>query len=264
MVRLMRVGTLQAGLFSAVGLSEIEPDVAGLQSLPMAFQNYEEFDYVNDKLRPQFERRLLDKGFKLLFWADTGWVRYFFKEPTLTPEQLKQRKVFVWAGSAEQVDIIKRWGGTPVPLETADILTSLQTGLINAVSVPPIFAARSQFHSYAPHMIDLKWGILVGALVIKKETWDRIPEETQAFLLASGTQTGRSMIQAGRAEGEEAVTAMVKRGLTVHRLTPELEERWRVAADEVYPLIRGTLIPEDVFDEVQRLLAEYRSKPARP
>ena len=45
---------------------------------------------------------------------------------------------------------------------------------------------------------------------------------------------------------------------------PELEDRWQAAADEVYPLIRDTLIPADVFDELQKLLAEYRSKPAGP
>src|SRR5439155_885115 len=52
MVRLMRVRTLHAALLTAVGLAEIEPGVAGLQSLPMMFRNLDEFGYVNDQLRP--------------------------------------------------------------------------------------------------------------------------------------------------------------------------------------------------------------------
>ena len=52
---------------------------------------------------------------------------------------------------------------------------------------------------------------------------------------------------------------MVKRGLQVHRLTPALEAQWQAAAEEVYPLIRGRLMPEDIFDEAMRLLQEYRA-----
>jgi TRAP-type C4-dicarboxylate transport system substrate-binding protein len=259
MVRLMRVGTLQAGLLTAVGLSELEPGVAGLQSFPLAFRDYAEFDYVNERLRPMMERRLAEKGFVMLFWADAGWVRYFFKEPISTPEELKTRKLFVWAGSVDQVDIMKRLGYNPVPLETADILTSLQTGLINAVSVPPIYAARSQFHTYAPHMVDLKWAVLVGGLVIKKDAWEAIPAETRKVLAAAADVAGREIQENGRKEGDEAVAAMQKRGLKVHRLTPEIEARWVAAAEETYPRIRGTIVPVDIFDEVQRLLQEYRS-----
>jgi TRAP-type transport system periplasmic protein len=259
MVRLMRVGTLQAGLLTTVGLSEIEPGVAGLQSFPLVFRDFAEFDYVNQRLRPMLERRLAEKGFVMLFWADAGWVRYFFKEPISTPEEMKQRKLFVWSGSVEQVDIMKQMGYNPVPLETADILTSLQTGLINAVSVPPIYAARSQFHTYAPHMIDLNWGVLVGGLVIKKDVWESIPDNKRKALAEAAQIAGREIQENGRKEGDQAVAAMEKRGLKVHRLTPELKARWVAAAEETYPKIRGSIVPADIFDEVQRLLKEYRA-----
>src|SRR5437764_8077700 len=80
MVRLMRVGSLQAGLLTAVGLSEIEPAVGGLQNIPMLFRSLEEFEAVNERLRPALEKRLAEKGFVVLFWVDAGWVRYFSKE----------------------------------------------------------------------------------------------------------------------------------------------------------------------------------------
>ncbi len=259
MVRLMRVGTLQAGLLTTIGLSELEPGVAGLQSFPLAFRDFDEFDYVNQRLRPMMEQRLADKGFVMLFWADAGWVRYFFKEPISTPEEMKQRKLFAWSGSVDQVNIMKQLGYNPVPLETVDILTSLQTGLINAVSVPPLYAARSQFHTYAPHMIDLKWAVLVGGLVIKKDVWERIPADTRKVLAEAAEAAGREIQANGRKEGDEAVAAMEKRGLKIHRVTPEMEARWIAAAEENYPKIRGTIVPADIYDEVKRLLQEYRS-----
>jgi TRAP-type transport system periplasmic protein len=259
MVRLMRVGTLQAGLLTAVGLSAIEPAVAGLQSFPLLFRDFDEFDYVNERLRPMMEERLADRGFIMLFWGDTGWVRFFFKEPAMTPDELKRRRLFVWAGNVDQTSIMKQLGYNPVPLETADILTGLQTGLINAVTVPPIFAARSQFHSHAPHMLDLKWGVLVGGLVVRKDAWERIPPATRKVLQDAAAQAGREIQRNGRQEGDEAVAAMVKRGLRVHHLTPELQAQWQAGAEEVYPRIRGRLVPEDIFDEVMRLLQEYRA-----
>src|SRR5438552_7259994 len=144
MVRLMRVGSLHGGLLTAVGLAEIEPGVTGLQTLPMMFRNFDEFEFVNDKLRPMLEKRLAEKGFVVLFWVDAGWVRYFSKEPMLTPEDMKKRKVFVWAGNPAQVDTMKKHGYTPVGLESGDILPGLQTGLVRHVTAPPVFALYSQ------------------------------------------------------------------------------------------------------------------------
>src|SRR2546427_9648310 len=65
MVRLMRVGSLHAGLLTAVGLAEIEPGVTGLQTLPMMFRNFDEFEFVNEQLRPMLEKRLAEKGFEI-------------------------------------------------------------------------------------------------------------------------------------------------------------------------------------------------------
>ena len=77
MVRRMRLGQLQAGMLTAVGLAEIEPAVTGLQSMPLMFRTLEEVDYIGEKLQPMLEKRLEEKGFVALFWSDTGWVRFF-------------------------------------------------------------------------------------------------------------------------------------------------------------------------------------------
>src|ERR1043166_4265609 len=181
MVRLMRVGSLHAGLLTAVGLAEIEPGVYGLQTLPMMFRDFDEFEYVNDRLRPMLEKRLEEKGFVVLFWVDAGWVRYFSKEPMLTPDEMRKRKVFVWAGNTAQVDIMKKHGYNPVPLETGEILPGLPTGLVNGVPAPapPIFALATQIATRAPHMLDIRWAPLVGACVIRKASWEKISAEAR-------------------------------------------------------------------------------------
>ena len=51
-----------------------------------------------------------------------------------------------------------------------------------------------------------------------------------------------------------------KQGLKVTVPTPQIVEAWRQATRMVYPKIRGKLVPAEMFDKVEDLLAEYRKK----
>lgn len=259
MVGLMKVNSLQAAMLTAVGLSEIEPAVAGLQNIPMGFRNLEEVDYVGEKLRPMLEERLAAKGFMVIFWSDAGWVRFFSSKPVARPDDLRALKLFTWSGSPESVEIYKSAGFNAVPLETADIVPSLQTRLIEAVPVPPFFAMAGQVDTRAPYMLELNWGPLVGALVVRKETWEKIPADTRATLAKAAADAGREIKAAGRREMDESVAAMTKRGLKVTPVTPETEAQWRQAAEAVYPKIRGKMVPADIFDQTMKYIAEYRA-----
>ena len=53
---------------------------------------------------------------------------------------------------------------------------------------------------------------------------------------------------------------MQKRGLVVQPVTPQIEEEWLKLTKDVYPELRGKSVPADIFDEVQRLVKEYRDK----
>jgi len=259
MVRRMRVGQLQAGMLTAMGLARIEPAVTGLQYLPMMFRSLEEVDFIGEKLQPMLEKRLEDKGFVVLFWGDTGWVRFFSKQPVLRPDDLRKTKLFVWAGSAFEVDSYRSLGFTPVPLETVDILPNLQTGLINAVPLPPSIALAGQVDGPAPHMLDLAWAPLVGAAVIAKKTWDAIPSEGRQALRKAAAETGKLIKADRRRESVESVEAMRKRGLMVHAVPPDVEAEWRREAEAAYPKIRGGIVPGDIFDEVVKQLQAYRT-----
>ncbi len=262
-VRRMGIGQLHAGVLSVAGLSEIEKSVTALAYLPMMFRSLDEVDYVGGKLQPELEARLLKKGYVVLFWGDTGFIKFFSKEPVLGPEDLKRHKLFAWAGDTHQVDLVKSLGYQPVPLVTGDILPGLQTGLISAISTAPFYALAGQIYGPARHMLDLNWAPLVGATVISKKTWDAIPAATRGALEVSARSAGGQMRARGRAEADQAVEAMKKRGLQVHPVSPQIEAEWRRFAEQIYPKIRGALVPADLFDEVQRLLKEYRAKPAK-
>jgi TRAP-type C4-dicarboxylate transport system substrate-binding protein len=259
MVRRMRIGQLQGGLLSVVGLREIEPSIAALQNMPMMFKSWEEVDYVREKMRPAMEKRFLDKGFVVLAWGDAGWVRFFTKEPAFAPNDFKKMKFFAWGAEADQQEIMKSLGYTPVPLETADILPAVQTGMINAVPSTPYFALATQIYTTANNMLDMNWAPVVGALIITKKAWDELTPEGQASVREAGAKAGVQLRAKARQEVDEAVDAMKKRGLTVNKPNAEQMKEWNALADGLYPRIRGKLVPAEQFDEVVAHLKAFRA-----
>ena len=259
MVERMQINQTHAGLLTAVGLAEIEPSVTGLQSLPMMFRDLEEVDYIGAKLQPRMERSLKEKGYVVLFWADTGWVRYFSRFPVRRPDDLRKLKLLAWGGDSDGVDMIKEVGFNPVRLEASDMVIGLQTGLIDAFACPPFFALAGQLYTYAPHMVDVNWAPLVGACVITKKTWEKITASRRPALLASARRAGETMKATARLESDRSVQAMEEKwNLTVHHVSDGEKASWRGIAEQLYPKIRGRVVPADIFDEVKRLLEEYR------
>ena len=259
MARRMRIGQLQGALLSVVGLREIEPSIAALQVMPLLFRNWEEVDYVREKMRPAMERKFLDKGFIVLTWGDAGWVRFFSKEAALRPDDYKKMKFFAWGSEPDQQGIMKSLGYTPVPLETTDILPAIQTGMINVVPATPYFALATQIYTSAPHMLEINWAPIVGALVVTRKAWDEMSPATQEALRSASEKAGIQLRAKARQEVEEAVDAMKKRGLVVHRPNAEQMKEWTALAEQLYPRIRGTMVPAETFDEVMAHLKTYRA-----
>jgi len=263
MVRRMRIGQLQGALLSVVGLRDIEPSIAALQNMPLLFRSWDEVDYVRDKMRTAMEKKFIDKGYVVLAWGDAGWVRFFSKDAAFRPDDFKKMKFFAWGGETEQQDIMKSLGYTPVPLETSDILPSIQTGMINVVPSTPYFALASQIYNTAPNMLDINWAPIVGALVVTRKAWDDMTPAAQDALRKASEKAGLQMRTQARQEVDDAVEAMKKRGLVVNRPNAEQMREWNALAEALYPRIRGAMVPADTFDEVLGLLKAYRAGKAR-
>jgi TRAP-type transport system periplasmic protein len=259
MVRRMRLGQLQAALVTTTGLTEIEPAVAGLQTIPKAFRSLEEVYYIGEKLQPMLEKRLEAKGFVVLFWTDTGFIHFFSKQPMILPGDLRKTKLFISANRPAELSIYNSLGCNAVPLEISDAMPGLQTGLIDCLCLPPTFALAIQIDSAAPHMLEMNWVPLVGAGIISKKTWDALPPETQAALRASAKEAGKRIKADGRRESAESIEALRKRGLKTHAMTPESEQAWDQTAEQAWTKIRGTVVPADIFDEVMSQLKVYRA-----
>ena len=247
-VRRMRVGQIQGAMLTSVGLGQIDRSVTALQYLPLLFRDWDDVDAVREKLRPELEARLLKAGYIVLFWGDGGWVRYFSKKPITKIGDLKSMRVYTSSGDPATVDIFKNFY-TPVVLEPDQILLGLRNGMIDALPVPPLLANFSQVATYAPYMLDLHWAPVTGALVITERAWNQLDPKAQAWLRESSEKAGAEFRSASRAEDDQTIQAMKdKQGLKVTTLSPEAEREWRAEVARYYPRVRGTIIPEQMFD----------------
>jgi TRAP-type C4-dicarboxylate transport system substrate-binding protein len=262
MVRQIRQGRIQAVGLSSVGLSRIDNGVSCLQ-VPMMFRSYDELDYVRDRIAPRLEQRIEAKGFKVLNWADGGWVHTFTKKPARTPDDVRRMKLFTSAGDPETERLYKDFGFHVVPLSLTDMITSLQTGMIEAFSTVPLFAELEESYKLAPYMIDVLWMPLVGGTVISQQVWEQIPAAYRAPMLEAARGAGARLRGDIRAMGDDAVREMTKRGLQVIAVDAPTRELWQSSAERAYPQLRGSYCPADLFDEVVRLRDGFRRDHAR-
>lgn len=260
MVERMTINQTQAALLTGVGLADIEKDVTGLQTMPLVFRSIEEFDYVSQHLYPDLEVSLLKKGYVTLFWADAGFLHFFTSKPMVTLDDMRSMKLFTPAGDPKMEAMMVSTGMNPVPLDLTDILISLQTGLIDVVPLPPLYALALQAYGPAPHMTNMPWAPIMGASVITEKSWNQIPEDLRPEFMDAARRAGASVQNSGRLENDEAVEAMVSQwGLEVHEVPPADLDVWETEVSALYPDIRGNLVPAGVFDDVMRLIDEYRA-----
>jgi TRAP-type C4-dicarboxylate transport system substrate-binding protein len=258
MIRRTRIGQLHAVAITGSGLATIEPAVSALQ-VPLMFDSYEELDYVRDRLAPKLESLLEEKGFKVLNWGDAGWVHFFGNQPISTLDEIRGLKLLTSAGDPKTEALYKDFGFNVVPLAYTDVLTALQTGMVDVVQGPPLYAMLEQWFGLANHMVGVRWAPLIGATLVRTKTWNRIRPEWKEGMLTAARVAGDRLRGDIRRLGEEAVPEMLKRGLEVVEIDEERFALWRAETLAAYPKLRGTYAPAEMFDEVQRLRDEFRA-----
>lgn len=248
MVRKMGVGQLQAASITNVGLHDIVPE-------PMVFSTpglVDEalFNEVFPQVQKRLEASLEAKGYVALHWAQVGTIYIFCSKPYKTPAEAADAKFFAWDGDPDSIEAFKLVGFRPVVLGAVDVVPSLQTGMINCVSQPPAYMLTARLFDKANKMVDYPWSYLIGATVVRKETWDKVPAELRPKLLQVAREGGAKVDAEVKKLNDDAIAAMQKQGLERVKVDPA---PWQKAADRSWPAVRGKVVPADFFDEVIKL-----------
>jgi TRAP-type C4-dicarboxylate transport system substrate-binding protein len=261
MIRKVQRRGLDAIAISGSGLPRVDESVSCL-NIPMLFESYDELDYIRDRIAPKLEQRIEKRGFRVLTWGEAGWLYFFTKHPVRTPSDLRQLRLWISPGFPEHEKIFKSFGFQVVPLPATDMLTSLQTGLIEAVDVPPLFALIDRSYQIANHMTDLRWAPLNAAMVISSRSWARIPGELQQPFLDAVREIGERLRRTIRGAESDAIREMVSRGLKVVSLDSADREAWRSEVNVAYSRLPCRQSQPDLLREVMRLHEEYSARGA--
>ncbi len=257
-VRKMRIGQLHAAALSVSGLTAIDKGFE-IFEIPMFFDSYDELFHVLEKTRPALEKRLEAKGYVLLNWGQGGWVHIFSKKPVASVDDLKKLKMFSIADNEAMLQLWRQNGFQPVSLAVTDMLTGLQTGMIEAMPTTPLAALSLQWFRQTPYMQDLGLAPLIGATVITKRAWNKLSAEDQGKLKAAAEKTEKRLEREIPDQDRRAVQAMSERGMTVTPVTPEQEAEWRKTAEDFIALKLESIEVKDLLELARRERDAFRA-----
>jgi TRAP-type C4-dicarboxylate transport system substrate-binding protein len=105
----------------------------------------------------------------------------------------------------------------------------------------------------------------VGGTILTDKAWKELSPEHQALLTETTAKLSKELLQLTREDNRKAYEAMRKLGIQVTRMpTPaEMEEFVNVAKTARKNLV-GKLYSQELLDQVEGLVAEYRSQHPTP
>ena len=262
MVRRMQIGQLHAGAMTSVGLSIIQKQYLIFQ-LPLLFDNYEELDYARDKLLKRMEAAFVKSGYILLGWGDVGPAYLFSRKRIQNKEDLRNSKVWGWVDDKIAMALYKEAGVNPIPLSISQVLTSLQTGVIDTVPSTPLACVALQWFNRLDYMIDLPLSVSVGATVITKKIFDRLSPESQEILMRTARDYHQRLALKIREENDKSLVTLKDQGIEMIPVSEETKRDWETIALGVRKTLVGQLYSQELLDELIRLVEEFRSKGGR-
>lgn len=258
-VKKVRIGQLHAAGFTGVGLGEIAPQVRILDA-PWLFKDLKEVDFIYERFDKELTGAVEKAGYVLLGWTELGRVYVFSKDPINGPADMKKAKMWVWEGDPIAQAAYKAIGVSPIPLSIVDVMSSLQSGLIDAVYGPPMGVVALQWFTKCKYIYPVPMADSSGAVLLSKKTFDTLSAEDQKTLKEVSAAHLRRLNALSREENEKALESLQKQGLKYGSkpdaaMVKQYEDLGRKARRE----LAGQLYPAELLDAVEQALSELRS-----
>ncbi len=257
-MRKIRLGQLQSAGITGVGTGEISSKLRILDA-PFLFRDYEDVDHLHSVMDSELDQEFLNHGFMLLGWAEVGFVYVFTNTPVRSLEDMKGVKMWMWEGDQIAEAAFNALGIKPIPMSVVDVLTSLQTGLINGAYTSPLAALALQWNTRVKYMMSAPLADASGAVVIAKKAYDRLPADLQEILLRNGRKYMADLTRKSREENTASIQTLKKNGVqwievTDKKTLQEFQNTGKVARQSLV----GTLYDQSFLDRVEKILADFR------
>ena len=256
----IRIGQLQGGAFTPSALVAIYPDL-NIYGMPLVFNSAEEAAYVRGHIDSRLQRGLEDAGFVNFGFAAGGFANLTSNEPVKSLADMKGKRVWVPEGDAMSRASMQALSLMPVTLPLTDVLTGLQTGLIDIVAIPPIVALLMQWHTKVKFVSELPLVYTFGFMAIDKKAFDKISTQDQAIVREVMGATYRKFDKANLADNKGAFDALINSGIELIEFgAEEFAEVRSVLLKSNRQLGEKGEFSLTLYDEMMRHIEEYRSE----
>jgi len=254
----IKIRQLHGGTFSPTDFQEVYPDL-NIYGLPFLFKDFDEVDYVRDRVDNQLEQGFKNLGFNTYGFAGGGFAYILSNEPIREYEDLKNKKIWLPQGDLISYEAMRSLNLLPVPLPMTDVLTGLQTGLIDIVAIPPVVALALQWHTKINYITRVPVLYAMGFLAIDSKIINRINTDDQKVLNEVINRIYSEVDSNSQQDSENAYEALSKIGIQeiqfdgdeYEKLTDLLEEPTKkMANDGFYSL--------ELFNEIKMYIDDFR------
>ena len=255
----IRIGSLQGGAFTPSALQKIYPEIS-LYGLPLVFDSLDEAAYVRSHLDQTIKDGLEEAGFVSFGFSGSGFAMIMSNEPVRGIDDLKGKRVWVPEGDTISYASMKALSLAPVTLPLTDVLTGLQTGLIDIVANSPIGALVLQWHTKIKYVTDMPLLYTLGFMAIDKRAFNKIDAADREIVSEVMTRVYAHLDEVNLVDNKEAFEALLNSGIeSVVVNVHELAEIREVLQKSNRDMAQQGEFSVELYDEMMQYVEEYRS-----
>jgi TRAP-type C4-dicarboxylate transport system substrate-binding protein len=259
-LRKIRIRQLQGGAITLGAVSNYYPD-SQVYSLPMLFRNLEEASYVRSKLDGVILQGLEQNGFVSFGLVEGGFAYIMSLAPIQSVSQLRNSKAWVPSADELAMEAVKAYDVQPIPLPLGDVLTGLQTGLIDTVAAPPIATIALHWHTQVRYLTDMPLLYSTGLLIIEKNAFYKLSKQDQQIMREVMGRVFSEINQQNRIDNKSAFNAIQSQGIELVKPDTIQLEEWRRFADAATrQMIKSGKVSKDILQTAEKLLADFRNQ----
>lgn len=258
-LREMRLGRLQGGVFTPAALMEKYPDI-GLYGLPMVFDSIEEANHVRATMDQKLAAGLEKAGYVSFGFAATGFAMMMSNEPVGALDDLPGKRVWVPEGDQVSRTTMDALNVNPIPLPLTDVYTALQTGALDIITMSSVGAVILQYHTKLKYVTDLPLIYTFGFMLIDKKSFSKLSAGDQEIVRSVLNELYGRYDELNIREETEAKQALFNAGMqSVVPKESELVELRAVLKTSNDAIAAKGLVSEPLYEELLTLVDEYRS-----
>lgn len=208
----IKIGQLHGGTFSATDFMQ-DYGAINIYGLPFVFASWDEVRYVRERMDAQLQAGFADLNF-VTFGIAGSFSMVLSNDPIRNYDDMKGKKVWLPQGDFVSYEAMRRLQLSPVALPITDVLTGLQTGLLDIAAIPPEVAVALQWHTRVKYVTNMPVVFGISFLAISKRTFDRLSADDQMVVSEVLNGVYADIDQKAPAESENAMQALQSIGIT--------------------------------------------------